>query len=217
MIKKFIKRTGRALKKLGKEIGKPFKSMMKTKIGKIIGTIGMMMIGGWMMAGAKTFASTLWAGQGVGTAFSQGISAMGNAASTSFKTITGGIQDMFTKGGTQPAGTGAENLKTDILNNPEVKVDTKTLSESSKEIVKQTTGAEDEEPRPKYFQVGVRNENYWTTGELLAMAQDCEKTFSDKSMGINYTFHGEDTLAASLWEIAQEKDSLISFGDVFND
>ena len=49
------------------------------------------------------------------------------------------------------------------------------------------------------------------------MAQDCEKTFSDKSMGINYTFHGEDTLAASLWEIAQEKDSLISFGDVFND
>ena len=142
MIKRFIKRTGRQLKKLGKEIGKPFKSMMKTKIGKIIGTIGMMMIGGWMMAGAKTFASTLWAGKGVGTAFSQGISAMGSAASTSFQTITGGIQDMFTKGGTQSAGAGAENLKTEILKNPEVKVDTKTLAESSKEIVKQTTGVD---------------------------------------------------------------------------
>ena len=105
MIKKFIKRTGRALKKLGKEIGKPFKSMMKTKIGKIIGTIGMMMIGGWMMAGAKTFASTLWAGQGMGTAFSSGISAMGNAAATSYSTITGGIKGMFGETTTAQAKT----------------------------------------------------------------------------------------------------------------
>tara|TARA_R110002020_G_scaffold150764_5_gene327624 strand:+ start:1357 stop:3651 length:2295 start_codon:yes stop_codon:yes gene_type:complete len=89
--------------------------------------------------------------------------------------------------------------------------------EPTKEMKKQTTGAEDEEPRPKYFQVGVRDKNYWTTGELLAMAQDCEKTFSDKSMGINYTFHGENTLAADLWKIAEQKDTMIAFGDVFND
>jgi hypothetical protein len=68
---------------------------MKTKLGKIIGTIGMMMIGGWMMAGAKTFASTLWAGQGMGTAFTSGMSAMGNAASASFTSITNGIKGMF--------------------------------------------------------------------------------------------------------------------------
>ena len=95
MIKKFIKKIGKGIKKLGKAIGKPFKPLMKTKLGKIIGTIGMMMIGGWMMAGAKTFASTLWAGQGMGTAFTSGMSAMGNAASASFTSITNGIKGMF--------------------------------------------------------------------------------------------------------------------------
>ena len=180
MIKRFIKRTGRALKKLGKEIGKPFKSMMKTKIGKIIGTIGMMMIGGWMMAGAKTFASTLWAGQGVGTAFSSGISAMGNAAATSFKTITGGIQNMFTKGGTQSAGAGAENLKTDILNNPEVKVDTQTLSESSKEFVKQTGGvdptdvtkaAQDTTLDGKFYEAGAQTASGKVAGDDILVGR----------------------------------------------
>ena len=48
MIKKFIKKIGKGIKKVGKAIGKPFKKLMKTKIGKIIGTIGMMMIGGWI-------------------------------------------------------------------------------------------------------------------------------------------------------------------------
>jgi len=147
MIKRFIKRTGRQLKKLGKEIGKPFKSMMKTKIGKIIGTIGMMMIGGWMMAGAKTFASTLWAGKGVGTAFSQGISAMGSAASTSFQTITGGIQDMFTKGGTQSVETGANALKDEVAKNVknaggEVAGTATDIAEKTAETVSSTTGVD---------------------------------------------------------------------------
>jgi hypothetical protein len=94
-MKKFVKRIGKGIKKIGKAIGKPFKKLMKTKIGKIIGTIGMMMIGGWMMAGAKTFASSLWAGQGMGTAFSNGLGAMGNAAGASFTNITDGIKGMF--------------------------------------------------------------------------------------------------------------------------
>ncbi len=95
MIKKFIKKVGRGIKKIGKAIGKPFKKLMKTKIGKIIGTIGMMMIGGWMMAGAKTFASTLWTTGQMGTAFTSGMSAMGNAAGASFTSITNGIKGMF--------------------------------------------------------------------------------------------------------------------------
>ena len=45
-MKKFIKNIGKRIKKIGKQIGKPFKKLMKTKIGKIIGTIGMMMMGG---------------------------------------------------------------------------------------------------------------------------------------------------------------------------
>lgn len=112
MLKKFVKKIGKGIKKIGKAIGKPFKKLMKTKIGKIIGTIGMMMIGGWMMSGAKAFTSTLWAGQGMGTAFSNGLGAMGNAANATFSTITEGIKGMFTQNGTQTIAQGADNLAT---------------------------------------------------------------------------------------------------------
>lgn len=95
MLKKFVKKIGKGIKKIGKAIGKPFKKLMKTKLGKVIGTIGMMLIGGWMMTGAKTFASSLWAGQGMGTAFSNSLGAMGNAAGASFTNITDGIKGMF--------------------------------------------------------------------------------------------------------------------------
>ena len=96
-MKKFIKKIGKGIKKVGKAIGKPFKKLMKTKIGKIIGTIGMMMIGGWMMAGAKSFVGTMWAGEGMAAAFTEGISAMGTAAKASYTTITEGVKGMFGK------------------------------------------------------------------------------------------------------------------------
>ena len=89
--------------------------------------------------------------------------------------------------------------------------------EPTKEMLKETTGAEDEEARPKYFKVGVGEKFYWTTGELLAMAQDCEKVFSDKSMGILYNFHGENTLVSDLWNLAQGKQTFKSFTEMFND
>ena len=89
--------------------------------------------------------------------------------------------------------------------------------EPTKEMLKETTGAEEEEPRPKYFKVGVGENFYWTTGELLAMAQDCEKVFSDKAMGILYKFHGQDTLVADLWKVAEQKQVFKNFTDIFND
>jgi len=88
--------------------------------------------------------------------------------------------------------------------------------EPTKEMRKETTGAEDEEPRPKYFQVSVKENPFWTTGELLAMAQDCERTFSDVSMGINFEFHGKDTLVSDLWELAQKKEKLHNYKEFFN-
>ena len=91
------------------------------------------------------------------------------------------------------------------------------LKEPTREMKKETTGAEDEDPKPKYFKVGVADKFYWTTGELLAMAQDCERIFSDKSMGILYTFHGKDTLIADLWKLAQKKETFKSLEDLFND
>ena len=91
------------------------------------------------------------------------------------------------------------------------------MEEPTKEMRKETTGAEDEEPRPKYFQVGVKDKSYWTTGELLAMAQDCERTFADQKMEMDFTFHGENTLVSSLWEIAQENKQHKTFEEIFND
>ena len=91
------------------------------------------------------------------------------------------------------------------------------MEEPTKEMKKETTGAEDEEPRPKYFQVGVKDKSYWTTGELLAMAQDCERTFADQKMEMDFTFHGENTLVSSLWEIAQENKQHKTFEEIFND
>ena len=91
------------------------------------------------------------------------------------------------------------------------------MEEPTKKMKKETTGAEDEDPRPKYFQVGVKNKSYWTTGELLAMAQDCERTFSDHKMEMDLTFHGENTLVAALWEIAQDKRKNKTFKESFNE
>ena len=110
MLKKFVKKIGKGIKKIGKAIGKPFKKLMKTKLGKIVGTIGMMLMGGWMLSGAKAFTSTLWAGQGMGAAFNAGMTQMGAAANATFSTITDGITGMFTQNGTQTVAQGADNL-----------------------------------------------------------------------------------------------------------
>ena len=54
-MKKFFKKIGRSIKKVGKAIGKPFKKLFKNKFGKILGTIGLMFIAPWLMQGMGTF------------------------------------------------------------------------------------------------------------------------------------------------------------------
>jgi hypothetical protein len=49
------------------------------------------------------------------------------------------------------------------------------------------------------------------------MAQDCERTFSDHKMEMDLTFHGENTLVAALWEIAQDKRKNKTFKESFNE
>mgnify|MGYP003116801032 CR=1 FL=1 len=85
--------------------------------------------------------------------------------------------------------------------------------EPSKEEMTETTGDIEggETPKPKYIQVNVKDKAYWTTGELLAMAQDCEKVFSDPSLDGIICFHGKDTMIADLWEIKEQQDSRIKF------
>ena len=87
------------------------------------------------------------------------------------------------------------------------------MEQPTKEQMTETTGDLEggEAPRPKYFQVTVDNNTYWTTGELLAMAQDCEKIFDDEGLQGVLTFHGEDTMVADLWRIKEEKEKRPQF------
>ena len=65
-------------------------------------------------------------------------------------------------------------------------------------IYKETT----DEGKPKYLKVGVGTESFWTTGELLAMAHDCEKLFEKEDVNLSINFHGTGTLVSKLWEIS---------------
>lgn len=73
-----------------------------------------------------------------------------------------------------------------------------SVIEVTEEMKKETTDTE--QTRPKYMQVETGGTKFWTTGELLAMAQDCEKLFDDVQMDMGICFYGEDTLAAAVWK-----------------
>tara|TARA_R100000963_G_C4605045_1_gene77410 strand:- start:2 stop:523 length:522 start_codon:yes stop_codon:yes gene_type:complete len=64
----------------------------------------------------------------------------------------------------------------------------------------------DEEDKPKYIRVSVDNKPYWTTGELLAMAQDCEKLFERDDIDMDIVFHGENTLVSEVWKTSPVKE-----------
>ena len=91
------------------------------------------------------------------------------------------------------------------------------IANRPKEQRKETTGAEDEEPKPKYLQVNVRGENFWTTGELLAMAQDCERVFNDTTMSMSLNLYGENSLVNALWKLHLDENKIPNFEDVFSD
>ena len=68
------------------------------------------------------------------------------------------------------------------------------------------------------MQVGVDNNSYWTTGELLAMAQDCEKLFERDDVDLDIEFHGKNTLVSSLWNMSRSQkkktyQELLNIGD----
>lgn len=60
--------------------------------------------------------------------------------------------------------------------------------------------------KPKYLRVETDGDEFWTTGELLAMAQDCEKLFNSKDVDMNIHFYGKDTLAAKLYTNSYHSD-----------
>jgi len=70
-----------------------------------------------------------------------------------------------------------------------------SVPEVTEEMKKEKTSG-----KPKYFKVETNGEYFWTTGELLAMAQDCEKLFDDKNMDMSLKVHGTNTLVSEVWK-----------------
>ena len=91
--------------------------------------------------------------------------------------------------------------------------------EPTKEEKTETTGDLEggEVPKPKYMEVNVNEKTYWTTGELLAMAQDCEKVFADEGLEGVLSFHGENTMVADLWAINKERQTRPDFEGYYDD
>ena len=83
----------------------------------------------------------------------------------------------------------------------------------------ETTGDTEggEVPKPKYIQVNVKENTYWTTGELLAMAQDCEKVFNDPGLEGVLSYHGKDTMVADLWDIKVSQERRPQFKGYYDD
>jgi hypothetical protein len=57
-----------------------------------------------------------------------------------------------------------------------------------------------EDGKPKYLNVETNGKEFWTTGELLAMAQDCEKLFSNQDIEMNLNIYGTDTLVSEVFK-----------------
>lgn len=57
--------------------------------------------------------------------------------------------------------------------------------------------------KQKYLHVVTNGKKFWTTGELLAMAQDVEKLLQRTDVDMYMEFYGEDTLVSELWKLQQ--------------
>ena len=69
---------------------------------------------------------------------------------------------------------------------------------------------------PKYLHVETGGKQFYTTGELLALAQDLEKMFERRDIGLNIKFYGEDTLAAQVFEQSFYNQQYRTFNEVMN-
>ena len=74
----------------------------------------------------------------------------------------------------------------------------------------------DELGNPKYLHVEIAGHKFYTTGELLALAQDLEKMFAKKDLGLNIEFYGTNTLAWAVWEDSHYFKTNQTFEDYMN-
>lgn len=70
----------------------------------------------------------------------------------------------------------------------------------SKDTYEKNKDDKDEAGNPKYLHVELNGNKFYTTGELLALAQDLEKMLSKSDLTLNIKFYGKDSLAWAVWE-----------------
>ena len=71
----------------------------------------------------------------------------------------------------------------------------------------------DEAGNPKYIHVETGGKKFFTTGELLALAQDLEKMWEEHALQLNIRYYGKDSLVAQLWEQSFYKNKYRTFAE----
>jgi hypothetical protein len=72
---------------------------------------------------------------------------------------------------------------------------------------------EEETKKPKYLEVGIGGRKFWTTGELLAQAQDFERLVERNDVDMHLEVFGRGMIPA-LWENMQaQREVPESFSD----
>jgi len=74
----------------------------------------------------------------------------------------------------------------------------------------------DETEQNKYIHVETGGSKFWTTGELLALAQDLEKIWEQKDLQLNLNYYGKDSLVAQLWEQSHYKNEYKTFKEAMD-
>jgi len=69
----------------------------------------------------------------------------------------------------------------------------------------------DESGNPKYIHVETGGKKFFTTGELLALAQDLERMWEEKDLQLNIKYYGKDSLVAQIWEQSFYKNEYTTF------
>ena len=74
------------------------------------------------------------------------------------------------------------------------------------EVTEEMQNSKTDDGKQKYMRVETNGLHFWTTGELLAMAQDCERLFSNKDIEMNLYVYGENTLVSEVFKSSTQYD-----------
>jgi len=77
-----------------------------------------------------------------------------------------------------------------------------------REITEEEKEEKVQDGKPKYMRVETNGVEFWTTGELLAMAQDCERLFDNTEVEISINIYGENTLISEVYKSSKQNEKV---------